>query len=644
MTIINNENLYNINVWGEGYFHINPAGNIEVRKKTTEKGVELQAIVHAASRAGLQLPLLIRFTDILHDRVRRIYEAFSEAIVETSYTGDYQLVYPIKVNQEYCVVRELLNSPRHTIGLEAGSKPELMAVIGLLGQRHATIVCNGYKDSSYIRAALIAQQMGHTVFIIIEKRSELNIILKEATRLGIKPCIGVRIRLASKCAGKWENTVGAKSKFGLNAEQVLDLVQQLKRENALDCLQLMHCHLGSQIADIHDIRKSMKEVARYYVELRRLHAPIGTIDVGGGLGVDYEGTRSNTDCSMNYSLKEYATHILLAVRDVCQETEMPEPHIISESGRALTAHHAVLITNITDVELVQRTPYLPAVEPDDAPIIHDIWDTYQTIANHSPTEIYHYAEHALNEAHSMFKHGVISLTEKAKVEQLYTTICLEIQQHLDETHSTDATLIETIHGRFAAKLFCNLSFFQSLPDAWAIGQIFPVAPISQLTVKPTLHCILQDLTCDSDGTLKQYTGRACIDTTLLLPPYDVNNPYDLAFFLAGAYQEILGNLHNLFGDTNSLDVKLLDNGHFDINDLVSGDTVTNVLNFAHYDTKKLLQSYEKQLINTDLPHDDVQAYLNELRSIFTQLTYLDNNKGLVPNKRLPHHDTERSWL
>lgn len=621
-----NDNLYNINHWGEGYFHINPLGNIEVSKNGAEHGVELKAIVHAASRAGLQLPLLIRFTDILHDRVCRLYEAFAQAIEETDYSGTYKLVYPIKVNQEYCVVRELLRAPNHPIGLEAGSKPELMAVIGLLGQQRSTIVCNGYKDSSYIRAALIAQQMGHDVFIIIEKRSELDIILREANRLDIKPRIGVRIRLVTKCAGKWENTGGAKSKFGLNAEQVLDLVHQLLNHDSLDCLQLMHCHLGSQIANIHDIRHCMKEVARYYIELRSLNAPITTIDVGGGLGVDYEGTRSNTDCSMNYSLKEYATHILLAMRDVCQDADVPEPNIVSESGRALTAHHAVLVTNITDVEVVEKIPALPVIEPHESHIIRDILDTYQVMTDNSPTEIYHYAEYALNEANSMFKHGVISLIEKAKIEQLFTTICLEVRQRLDEDSPGDCELMDVINERLAAKIFCNISFFQSIPDAWAIGQIFPIAPISHLSETPDMHSILQDVTCDSDGTLKQYTGKDCINKTLLLPAYDESNPYHIAFFLVGAYQEILGNLHNLFGDTNSMHVKLLDGRLFEINDLVSGDTVTNVLNFAHFDTTKLLQSYEMQLIHTELPYEKIQTYLNELRSMFTQQTYLNGSK------------------
>lgn len=619
------ENLYNINNWGEGYFSINSKGNIEISKAPGKKGVELQAIVHAASRTGLHLPLLIRSSDILHDRVHRIYHAFADAIEENNYAGSYKLVYPIKVNQEQSVVRELLKSPNHSIGLEAGSKPELMAVIGMLSNQRSTIVCNGYKDSYYIRAALIAQQMGHQVFIVIEKISELSIILRESAKLKIKPSLGVRIRLISKSAGKWEHTGGVKSKFGLNAKQVLELINELDSNNMLDCLQLMHCHLGSQIANIHDIRHCMQEVARYYVELRQLQAPIDTIDVGGGLSVDYEGTHSNHGCSMNYSLHEYATHILLAIKNLCQETQIPEPNIISESGRALTAHHAVLITDISDIEIVKKTSDLPQVSEEDSQVIRDIEATYQAIKDSSPIEIYNYAEHSLNEAHSLFQHGVINLQEKAKVEAFYTNICLELKERLNIELPSEESLLKKINEDMAVKVFCNISFFQSIPDAWAIGQIFPIAPITQLTETPTVHSILHDLTCDSDGTIKEYLGSSCVNSTLKLPPYHSENPYALGFFLVGAYQEILGNLHNLFGDTNSLDVKLLDDGVFEINDLVSGDTVTNVLNLAHFDIKKLAQSYEKQLIQADLPKETALLYLNELRSIFSQLTYLDEH-------------------
>lgn len=625
---ITTENLYNINNWGEGYFNINAKGNIEISKAPGMPGVELQEIVNEASRAGLHLPLLIRSSDILHDRVHRIYEAFSQAIQENKYSGDYKLVYPIKVNQEQSVVRELLKSPKHSIGLEAGSKPELMAVIGMLSNHPgSTIVCNGYKDSYYIRIALIAQKMGHKVFIVIEKISELNIILKESARLKIKPSLGVRIRLNSKSAGKWEHTGGVKSKFGLTAKQVLELINQLKANDMLECLQLMHCHLGSQIANIQDIRHCMQEVSRYYVALRQLNAPIDTVDVGGGLSVDYEGTHSEQGCSMNYSLHEYASNILLALQYLCQENNVPEPNIISESGRALTAHHAVLITSISDIELINKAASLPEITDEDSYVIREIYDTYQSITASSPIEIYNYAEHSLHEAHSLFQHGVISLQEKVKVEAFYTNICMELKDRLNSENPSEEALLAKINENMAAKVFCNISFFQSIPDAWAIGQIFPIAPISQLTKTPMMHSVLQDLTCDSDGTIKEYLGTSCVNSTIMLPSYNHDNPYSLGFFLVGAYQEILGNLHNLFGDTNSLDVKLDDYGQFELNDLISGDTVTNVLNLAHFDTKKLAQSYEKQLIQSDLSKEKKRLYLNELRSIFSHLTYLDEYAG-----------------
>lgn len=626
---LNDENLYNINSWGEGYFYINKSGCLQVSKNELTRGVELREIVKEANQSGLELPLLIRFTDILHDRILRLYTAFSEAMLEVDYAGSYKLVYPIKVNQEQCVVKGLLEVPEYNIGLESGSKPELMAVIGLLeGNKGATIICNGYKDRCYIRAALIAQLMGHTVFLIIEKISELDIILSEAKILNVKPLIGIRIRLTTVCAGKWENTGGEKSKFGLNAEQILEVVNRLQAQNSLDCLQLMHCHLGSQIADIRDVRKCMKEVARYYVELHHLGVPIGTVDVGGGLGVDYEGRGANVGCSMNYTLKEYATHIVLELRDVCQEANLAEPNIVSESGRALVAHHAVLVTNITEIEQHGKPYPVPAIDSNESSVVHDIYDTYQVMMDNSPIEIYHYAEHALLDAQSKFKHGIISLSEKAKVERLFATICFEIKGRLDENNPQDAELLVELNKKLSAKVFCNLSFFQSLPDAWAIDQIFPIAPISQLVTKPTMHSVLQDLTCDSDGTIECYTGGSAINSTLLLPAFDSKNPYDLAFFLVGAYQEILGNLHNLFGDTNSLEVKLTDNGSFEISKLIPGDTITNVLNLAHFDTNNLLDSYQRQLASSNLSAENMELYLSELHSIFKQLTYLDGKRVL----------------
>jgi arginine decarboxylase len=511
------ENLFNINNWGDGYFSVNASGNIEITKSPEIKGVELQAIVKAAGEAGLQLPLLVRCGDILHDRVARIYRAFSEAKREVGYTGMFDLVYPIKVNQERVVVRDLLDSPTHSIGLEAGSKPELMAVIAMLGKRPGTIVCNGYKDSSYIRIALIAEQMGHKVYIVIEKKSEVELIINEACRMKIRPRLGVRLRLFNKCCGKWENSGGDRSKFGLNARQVLETIEQLKQSDMLDCLQLIHAHIGSQVASIQHIRQSMEEISRYYVELRQLNVPIDTVDVGGGLGVDFEGTHSEGSCSMNYTLKEYATHILLSFQHLCKEKGFSEPNIITESGRALTAHHAVLISSITDIETVEQRSAPALIAEDDHHVLCDIYDTYKTMSNSAPTEIYNYAIHALNEAQSLFQHGVISLQDKVKVESLYVHICTELSHGLDESNPVERSLLAQLGEQMAAKVFCNMSFFQSMPDAWAIGQVFPVSPITHLNEPFTMRSVLQDLTCDSDGTLKLYPGPEGTTSVMMLP-------------------------------------------------------------------------------------------------------------------------------
>ncbi len=621
------KHFYNMEHWGAGYFHINAQGNVEVRKEGAISGVELQTIVNSAAQFGLNLPLLIRFTDILHARIDHLYLAFAQAIAATRYQGQYQLVFPIKVNQEFSVIDCLLQNPKHSIGLEAGSKPELMAVIGLLNQERATIICNGYKDNAYIRAALIAQSMGHQVFIIIEKRAELNIIIQEALQMRIKPRVGVRIRLTTTCHGKWEHTGGVKSKFGLNAEQVMDLVQQLKAHDFLDCLQLMHCHLGSQIANLQDIAACMQEVVQYYIELHRLQVPIQIIDVGGGLAVDYEGTHSSNDCSMNYDLCEYATQILRSVAGACLKENLPQPNIISESGRALTAHHAVLITNITDIETVDTDYAKTSIMPGDTDLIRDMENIYQAITRVSGLVSYQQAQAILNHSQLLYSQGDMNLAEKAKIEQMFAVICYVVLNKLDSNIVFESALIDEINERLATKFFCNLSFFQSLPDAWAIGQIFPIVPITQLFEQPNLHGILQDLTCDSDGTLKCYTGQSTIKSTLLLPPYDPQKPYHLAFFLVGAYQEILGNLHNLFGDTNSLDIALLDNGTFKISHLVHGDTVSAVLKAAHFSTEGLLRSCEAQLHLTNLSKRDKQAYLAELHAIFKQLTYLDSQRS-----------------
>ena len=619
------EQPYNIHNWGDGYFRYNQAGNIEVVNHATMQAVALIDIVDQARKIGLKLPLLLQFSDILTHRVKKINQAFQQAIAENHYQGTYQLVYPIKVNQKVSVVTSLLKDETYLIGLEAGSKSELMAVIGLLNHRRATIICNGYKDSSYIRLALIASALGHDVCIVIEKYTELAIILEQSDKLKIKPNLGVRVRLVTKSVGKWENSSGTNSKFGLNTEQMLRLIKKLKSVDRLDCLRVLHCHLGSQNADIHGVRQCMQEVAHYYAQLRSLNVPIATIDVGGGLAVDYEGTYSTNDYSMNYSVKEYATNILLALQPICKAAQIPEPNIISESGRALTAHHAVLISNINDVEEVdeQEEPSISKHSKHHF-VIQDIKDTFETLDKNNPIEAYNFAIASLEEAHSMFKHGLLSLQDKALVEHVFLSICLKIKGLLDPSIPSEEVILHLLQERLSCKVYCNLSFFQSIPDAWAIGQIFPVVPISHLHTSPCVESILYDLTCDSDGTIKQYTGGRYLSDVLMLPKYHADDPYLLGFFLVGAYQEILGNLHNLFGTTNSLNVTLLEKGTFEINEVTMGDKVEDVLRYANYDTYQLLASYEKQLMQANLSEAQSDTYLQEIRRQFQQLTYLES--------------------
>jgi arginine decarboxylase len=609
--------------WGAGYFQINSRGCIEVKKNcdATTRGHEIKEIVEAAHKKGLALPILFRFTDILHDRVLQLYQAFYKAFDDHAYTGDYRLLYPIKVNQQHCVVEEIARTPNNNIGLEAGSKAELMAIMGILDKEDSTIICNGYKDIAYIRLAYLAQKMGSNVFIVIENLSELDIILEQAQKLNIKPQIGVRVRLSTKGAGKWEDSCGVKSKFGLHAKEVLTLITKLKSENYIDCLKLMHCHIGSQIACIQDISQCMQEVSRYYAELRRLDVPISIVDVGGGLGIDYEGTQSSSFCSMNYSLEEYASNIVLAFKKICDETQFPEPNLITESGRAITAHHAVLVTNILECENFAETQEEVTLDSEEPAIIHEIWDAYQWIGETSFSEIYHYAQSALEKANSLFKNGLITLENRAKVEKLYFIICGEIHKNLDK-NPINSELSHEIEDKLAAKLFCNFSVFQSLPDAWAINQIFPIMPLSHLQQPHTLRATLHDLSCDSDGKIKYYVGELGIEKSLSLPSYNAEDPFHLAFFLVGAYQEILGGMHNLFGDTNSIEVKLTDEG-FELCEVAIGDTLTDVLNYVHYNIDDLKESYIKRFSLTNLPAQEIQEYLNELNRNFHQVTYLD---------------------
>ena len=518
--------VYNIAQWSDGYIGVNPEGEVVIRpnRGSSEAEINLPELTRSLVNSGLQLPVLIRFTDILHDRVNQLCDAFNTVATGQSYEGRYTAVYPIKVNQQRRVVEELIAAEpaasNGQIGLEAGSKPELMAVLALARQPGSVIVCNGYKDREYIRLALIGQKLGHRVFIVVEKQSELPLILEEAKKLEVSPLIGVRVRLATIGKGNWQNTGGEKSKFGLSASQVLDVVNTLRKAGALDTLQLLHFHLGSQIANIRDIQTGLRECARFYSELRKMGAPVNTVDIGGGLGVDYEGTRSRSACSMNYSMQEYAYNVVHVLQAECDRHGLPHPDLISESGRALTAHHSVLVTNVIDHEEPENRPTKQPEQSAPAPL-HELWRDLESLEDpespRSLPEIYHDVLHAMADVHSQFAHGLLSLQERADSETLYTRCSVLLQGQLDKNSRAHREIIDELNEKLAAKLFVNFSLFQSLPDVWGIDQIFPVVPINGLNRPLSRRAVIQDITCDSDGRIDRYVDGQGTEATLPLP-------------------------------------------------------------------------------------------------------------------------------
>lgn len=615
--------LYNIAYWSDGFFDINEAGRVVAypdghRRHADIDLIELAETMH---EAGLTLPILVRFTDILKQRLTRLRHAFDGAMKEYGYQGSFMGVYPIKVNQQRRVLEEVVGQG---VGLEAGSKPELLAVLALSTQPGSVVVCNGYKDREYIRLALIGQRLGHRVYIILEKLSELDVVLDEAQKMGIEPCLGIRVRLGTTGAGKWQDTGGEKSKFGFSAAQVLSVVEHLKKAGRLSLLQLLHFHLGSQIANIADIQRGMRECARYYSELHALDVPIQVVDVGGGLGVDYEGTRSRSFCSMNYSIQEYANNIVYTLEEVCKENNLPHPIIITESGRAMVAHHAMLIVNVIDVERVVPDRTLVPVTSEDAAVLRELWDGYSNISERSASEVYHDACHWMGEVRSMYNLGIISLAERARAEEIYIATCIKARDLLKHSVRSHREVLDEVNEKLADKFFCNFSLFQSLPDAWAIDQIFPIMPLSRLDEKPTTRAVLQDITCDSDGRVDNYVDGEGVDSTLPLVPYQPGKPYLLGIFLVGAYQEILGDMHNLFGDTHSVHVELSPDGEYQLRYPVKGDLVENVLRYVQFDSQELLVSYRAQFERANLSPQETEEYLETLREGLKGYTYLED--------------------
>ncbi|PTQ01346.1 biosynthetic arginine decarboxylase [Vibrio splendidus] len=621
---------YNVKHWSQGFYGIDDNGEVYVSPSETDHQVPLSQIVKQLEQRNIGLPALVRFPQIVHQRVHNICNAFNQAIDEYQYDNRYLLVYPIKVNQQKEVVDEILASQaqleQKQLGLEAGSKPELLAVLALAQKASSVIVCNGYKDREYIRLALIGEKLGHKVFIVLEKLSELDLVLSEAKALGVKPRLGLRIRLASQGAGKWQASGGEKSKFGLSASQVLTVIERLKAEDQLDVLELVHFHLGSQMANIRDVRNGVSEAARFYCELRDIGAQLKYLDVGGGLAVDYDGTRSQSSNSMNYGLLEYARNIVMTVGDICKLYNQPQPVIISESGRSLTAHHAVLVTNVIGTE--SYSPEDMAAPEADAPLLlNNMWKNFLELDagndDRALIEIYNDTQSDIAEAHNQFATGMLNLQHRAWAEQMSLRINYELSSRMSTKNRYHRPILDELSERLADKFFVNFSLFQSLPDAWGIDQVFPVLPLSGLDNADERRAVVLDITCDSDGTIDQYVDGQGIETTLPVPAWNPDEPYLMGFFLVGAYQEILGDMHNLFGDTHSVVVNVDESGQANIDYINEGDTVEDMMRYVHIDMDLIRQKY-KELVTAKVPAQEQQSVLEELEQGLMGYTYLED--------------------
>lgn len=612
--------IYAVERWGEGYFRVDDQGCLRVFPGREGTGARLPEIITDALEQGLRLPLLLRFRGILRDRVDHLCTAFDRARQHDDYEGDYTAVYPIKVNQQRAVVEEIVAHGRDRVGLEAGSKPELMAVLGV-APAESVIVCNGYKDREYLDLALTGQQLGHRVYVVVEKLSEIDALIRRARSRGLRPAIGIRIRLASAASGNWQNTGGEKSKFGLSAGQLPEALERLERAGMTDCLELLHFHLGSQLPRIRDIQRGMREAARFYAELRQMGAPVRVMDVGGGLGVDYEGTRSRSDCSVNYSTDQYAQSIVRALWEVCRETGQPHPDIITESGRALTAHHAVLVTDVVDTEPV------PAIEPDPpgedaALVLQDLWELYRDGAARPPVEVYHDAQYWIEEARQMHIHGLLDLRQRTSAERLYHALCRAVHARLDRRNRQHLGVLDELNEKLAQRLFCNFSLFQSLPDVWAIQQIFPILPLERMNEPLDHRVVVRDLTCDSDGRIDRYVDGDGLETTLPFPAPRPAGGDRIAFFLVGAYQEILGDMHNLFGDTDSVNVELDGPGRFHFSGSEHGERARALLEHVRFEPASLRRAYQDKIAAAGISGEAASDLLAQLDAGLSAYTYL----------------------
>ena len=586
--------LYGLHGWGADSFGVNSDGNVTVRTGPGEAGIDLRSLVDDLQRRGLRTPILLRFSDILASRIGALASAFGGAISEYEYAGQWRGVYPIKVNQQRHVVEEIVeHGAAHGIGLEAGSKPELVVALAVLDTPGATIVCNGYKDRAYLETALLAQQLGLRPVIVVDRFRELEALIKASHELGIRPHIGVRSRLWARGAGKWRESTGSRSKFGLSPSELVAAVARLRAEGMLDCLELLHCHIGSQITSIQAHKEALREVSRVYVGLRELGAGLDTIDVGGGLGVDYDGSKSDSHSSANYSVQEYANDVVAALQDACDESGQPHPDIITESGRAMVAHHSVLVFDVLGVQ--ERTTGRPGltIGEDDPKVLRDLAEIRDSaIDDERAHEAYHDAVHHREQAAAAFSLGVIDLPTRARAERLYFECCERVLDLVRQLESVPEDL-QALEQELADTYYGNFSVFQSAPDHWAVRQLFPVMPIHRLDEEPTRRGVFADLTCDSDGKIDQFIGRSSPEPAREHHTHH-GEPYYVGVFLVGAYQEILGDLHNLFGDTDAVHVRLAADGQYAVEHVVEGDDVGEVLQYVQYDRRTLIESVRRK--------------------------------------------------
>ena len=592
-TIRDSLELYGVPSWGGGYFSVNPEGHLEVRPRGgSGPSIDMLELTQSLERRGLRTPLLIRFSDILASRVRGLSEAFQAAASEYGYQGQYRGVYPIKVNQQRHVVEEIVEHGRDAgVGLEAGSKPELLVALALLDTPGALIVCNGYKDRAYVETALLAQRLGRRPIIVVDRFREIDLILKTSRELGIKPALGVRARLTTKGAGKWVESTGDRSKFGLTAVEIVEAVERLRSEDMLDCLELLHFHIGSQITAIRAHKDALREAGRIYAGLHALGARPTLVDVGGGLGVDYDGSQTNFHSSMNYTVQEYANDVVAALQEAADDADIPHPDIVTESGRAMVAHHSVLVFDVLGVnEVLGHRPREEAGEEENK-VIQDLAEVRDSISRKNVQEAYHDALQLKEEASQLFSLGYLDLPARAKVERLFWACCEKILRIVRELPYIPEDLADLEKG-LADTYYGNFSVFQSAPDHWAVKQLFPVMPIHRLDERPTRRGVFADLTCDSDGKIDKFIDQRDVKDVLELHPWD-DSAYYIGVFLVGAYQEILGDLHNLFGDTDAVHVHLDEAGGYSVEDVVEGDQVSDVLRYVQYDERALSEKVRR---------------------------------------------------